>query len=641
MQSSLKASAKKQQTPKLLEGRKYFQVVADLPTPVIIWDKFNSIEHVNKATIELVQRFHSVYPAKSGTGIGDRCPWLEQDLEDFIAQGGKEYIVCKVLGTEEDSVHLEVKFMRLTDFHGTYCGNAAIIKDISDLARREVEQALRESEERYRRLVELSPDAIAVHCQGKFVYVNPSMLKLLGAEREEQLLGHPVIETMHPDYRSMVKERMRQAQDGAVGQMIEERVIRLDGTVVDVEVMATPTKYRGEPAVQVTGHEITERKKYEEEHIKNSKLESLGIMAGGIAHDFNNILTIILGNISLARASVERANKIHTRLEEVEKAAFEAISLTQQLLTFAKGGKPVKNTISIGRLISESTTFALRGSNVRSEYEGAEDLWPVEVDEAQIKQVINNLLINAQQAMPNGGTISVKAENIKATNSRKISATPPKGEYVKISIADCGIGISAETLPKIFDPYFTTKENGNGLGLATVYSIIKKHNGYITVKSIVGEGTTFFIYLARSQEKLLHKKHKLKPMLKGKGRVLVVDDEAKIRNLVCEMLEHMGYDYESVPDGLAALELYKQRKDSAQGFDIVIMDLTIPGGMGGKEAIREFIKLDPSVKGIVSSGYSDAPVMADYRRFGFRGCVSKPYRIEELGSVLQQVLQEK
>jgi two-component system, cell cycle sensor histidine kinase and response regulator CckA len=636
-----RANTQKQQFPKLLEGNKYIQIITDLPTPVIIWDKFNTIEQVNNATIELVQNFHSIYPAKFGTVIGDGCPWLEQDLEDFISQGDQEYIICKVLGTEADSVQLEVRFMRLTDFHGTYCGNAAIIKDISDLARKEVEQKLRESEERYRRLVELSPDPIAVHCQGKFVYVNPSMLKLLGAEREEQLLGHPVIETMHPDYRSLVQERMKLAQNGEVGQMLEEKIIRLDGTVVDVEAMATPTMYMGEAAVQVTGHDITERKKFEEEHIKSTKLESLGILAGGIAHDFNNILTIILGNISLARASVEPANKIHSRLEEVEKAAFEAISLTQQLLTFAKGGKPVKNTISIGNLISESTTFALRGSNVRSEYEGAEDLWPVEVDEAQIKQVINNLLINAQQAMPNGGTISVKSENVKATDSREMPSTPPKGEYVKISIADCGIGIPAETLPKIFDPYFTTKENGNGLGLATVYSIIKKHNGYITVKSTIGEGTTFFIYLARSQEKLLHKKHKLKPMLKGKGRVLVVDDEEKIRNLVCEMLEHLGYDHESAPDGLAALELYKQRKDSALGFDIVIMDLTIPGGMGGKEAICEFIQLDPTVRAIVSSGYSDAPVMADYRRFGFSGCVSKPYRIEELGRALQQVFYEK
>ncbi len=628
------------QDNRLPESKKYYQIFVNVPAPVIIWDKHNKIEQVNRAATELGQRLHAIYPTRFGNSNRENYPWLKSELQNFIAQGVQENTIYQSLLEGEEPLHLEVKFIRLTDYQGLYCGNAALIKQICDISRKDIEQALLESEERYRSLVELSPDPIGVHCQGKWMYVNPAMIELLGAEHAEQLVGQPVINILHPDYWQVVQERIRQSQKGHVGPMLEEKIITLDGRIVDVEVLSVPFKYQGIPAVRVVGHDITERRKFEAEYLKSTKLESLGILAGGIAHDFNNILTIILGNISLARACVQSGDEIYSRLEQVETAVFEAISLTQQLLTFAKGGQPVKKPISIRQLILDTTAFALSGSKVRCQYNIAKDLWPVEVDEGQIKQVINNLVINALQAMPEGGTVWIEAENIRILRSINRLPVVQKGEYVRITVRDQGVGIPRNVLPKIFDPYFTTKKDGNGLGLATAYSIIRKHNGHLTVESREGKGTNFYIYLTRSLEQVTCDQRESEPLLKGKGRILIVDDEEKIRELVGEMLEFLGYEYEAVADGQAGVDLYRQRLELHQGFDAVIMDLTIPGGMGGKEAIQEFRQVDPGVRGIVSSGYSDDPVMADYRQFGFRGRVGKPYRIEELSRILSEVLED-
>ncbi|MDD4152400.1 MAG: ATP-binding protein [bacterium] len=374
----------------------------------------------------------------------------------------------------------------------------------------------------------------------------------------------------------------------------------------------------------------------EDELIKARKLESLGILAGGIAHDFNNILMAVLGNISLTRREVTADTGLYAKLFEAEKAVIRAKELTQQLLTFAKGGTPIKSMASIKELITDSADFALRGSNVSCNYDVAEDLWPIEADEGQISQVISNLVINADQAMPEGGVIRITATNISIDPSR-IDGVVVEGKYIKISISDSGVGMPREHLQRIFDPYFTTRKSGSGLGLAIVYSIVKKHGGLITVESEHGKGTAFHIYLPASQKEIKTVDKPAKIMALDTGKVLVMDDEEAVRSVVGRILEHLGWEVECAEEGSQAIEAYKAALNSGYPFDVVIMDLTIPGGMGGKDAAEQLRALDAKAKVIVSSGYSNDPVLAEYRQYGFSGVINKPYRIEEMIDILYRV----
>jgi len=382
--------------------------------------------------------------------------------------------------------------------------------------------------------------------------------------------------------------------------------------------------------------QITETRKMEEELFRTRQLESLGILAGGIAHDFNNLLTAIMGNTSLAKMLVNPKDKINKRLEDIEKASIRARDLTQQLLTFSKGGAPIKKVSSIADVITESGRFALRGSKSRCELSLREELWPVEVDEGQISQVINNLVINADQAMPEGGLIDIRAENMQLQAGEVI--TLPMGKYVRISVTDSGTGIASEHLGKIFTPYFTTKHKGSGLGLATSYSIIKKHNGQLTVESEIGRGTTFRIYLPASEKEISEREEMLRSTLTGKGKVLVMDDEEFIRDTAGEMLTTLGYSVYYAEDGTEAIDKYIIAKDSGHPYVVVIMDLTIPGGMGGVEAVQKLLEFDPDTKALVSSGYANVPIMSDFRTFGFSGMIAKPYSIEELSKAVQNVM---
>jgi two-component system cell cycle sensor histidine kinase/response regulator CckA len=402
-----------------------------------------------------------------------------------------------------------------------------------------------------------------------------------------------------------------------------------------VEINAVVLNWKGRPATLNFLSDITKRKRMEEDISKIQKLESIGILAGGIAHDFNNILTAILGNVSLAKIYDLQSN-VQERLTEAEKACMQAKELTQQLLTFSRGGAPVKKVTSIAHLLSDSAIFASSGSNARCECSIPDDLWAAEVDEGQISQVVNNLVINAEQAMPGGGVIKVSAENIFLSES----VLPLEdGNYVKISVEDQGVGIPEQHLQRIFDPYFTTKQKGSGLGLATSYSIIRNHDGHIVVESILGVGTTFHIYLpASSEEAVTREKMEEEIPVMGKGNILVMDDEEFIRELVGDMLVNIGYEATTVSDGAEAVELYKEAKESGRPFDAVIMDLTVPGGMGGREALRRIMEIDPEIKAIVSSGYSNDPIMADFGKYGFSGVIAKPYKTGELSEVLYKVM---
>lgn len=418
-----------------------------------------------------------------------------------------------------------------------------------------------------------------------------------------------------------------------------ENSILIDRNGKDCVINGTATPIVNDSS-QIVGiafcfQDATEKYK-KEEIVKMQKFESLGILAGGIAHDFNNILTAILGNVSLAKIDSDPKD-ILERLSDTEKALNRAKYLTQQLLNFSRDGLPIKETTSVADLIKDSAKFMLSGSNVRCEFDIPDDLWMIEADENQINQVITNIVINAVQAMPKGGTINISAKNVSLKNGEVPLLS--QGNYIKISIQDHGIGISKENLQKIFDPYFTTKRDGTGLGLTVSFYIVRNHNGHILVDSELGVGTTFHIYLPASPEKKIDKKRESDNIIyNGKGKVLVLDDDNTIRELISTMLGSLGYDVTTVADGTEVIKQYKEALDSNSPYDVVIMDLTVPGGIGAKETIDILKELDPKVKAIVSSGYSNDHIVSEYEKYGFKGAITKPYGIKELCSVINNTI---
>ena len=495
----------------------------------------------------------------------------------------------------------------------------------------------------YRALLDASPDPIVVYdIEGYPLYLNPAFTRIFGWTFDE-IKGRK-IDFVPAESWPETQEMIDLVLEGVNFSNRETRRFTKDGRIIDVSISGAIFFDDEKRAAGSVVHlrDITERKIMEEELLKVRKLESVGLLAGGIAHDFNNIMATILMNAQLARKTLGAGDATQRYLRGIQEATERATALTQQLLTFSKGGAPVLRTASIGDLIKNSVSFILRGSNVRSEFSLPDDLWPVEVDEGQMNQVIQNLVLNADQAMPDGGLIRISAENVSVTEAaanRNLSLNP--GRHVRISIRDTGTGIPEGHLPRIFDPYFTTKQKGSGLGLSITFSIIAKHRGYITVESAVGEGTAFHFYLPSAAEPPADTREGLpgKVFLSGRGRILLMDDEQTIRTLARELLEGMGYEVEIASDGAQALDLYENSMAREGPFDLVIMDLTVPGGMGGKETIRRLRQIDPSIKAIVSSGYANDPIMADFKAYGFSGVVAKPYGAEQLTDEVRRVLE--
>ncbi|MBI5756262.1 MAG: response regulator [Nitrospirae bacterium] len=500
-------------------------------------------------------------------------------------------------------------------------------------------QELEASEINFRTLAENANDGIViVNNEGRHAYANKRTTEITGYSVNE-LLNTGIKDLAHPDVFPTIMEIFKKRLAGIPqpGQY-ETVIIRKDGKSIPIEITSSKTLWHGRPAAIVILRDISIRKKMEDEFLKVSKLESISTLAGGIAHDFNNLLTGILGNVSLIKAYVSPEERTYNTLTNIEKASLKAKDLTQQLLTFAKGGTPVKNTVSIAGLIMDSANFVLSGSSIRCDFSIAEDLCLVDIDEGQINQVIHNLVLNAEQARPKDGIIRISAENVSVKDEDNL---PVKvGKYVRLTINDSGIGIPGENLDRIFDPYFTTKNKGSGLGLATVYSIISNHDGYIMAESEVGTGTTFSIYLpiSRKQVKVFPVKDVGEKPIPGKGRILVMDDEEIIRDVAGSMLSSLGYKVDFAKDGAEAIRLYKKAKEEGLPFDAVIMDITIPGGMGGRKAIDKLREIDPAAKAIVSSGYSDDAIMSDFRKYGFSAVIAKPYRLFDLSKVVYQVI---
>ncbi|MFZ3102485.1 MAG: PAS domain S-box protein [Desulfitobacteriaceae bacterium] len=510
--------------------------------------------------------------------------------------------------------------------------------------RKETEANLFKSEKRLRTILEAAPIGIVqVNLEWEIIESNPAFRQMVGYS-EEELVGKKVDEIIKslPEDLVLNKQLFNELINGQRDQFqLEKRYYNKEGKMFWGNLISSLARENeNEFSFCITMIEnITERKTIQEELLKFAKLESIGVLAGGIAHDFNNLLTVILGNISLIKMNLSNQDKNSNRLLEAEKASLQAKDLTQQLLTFAKGGKPLIKKVSIKELIKDSIQFVSRGSSVKFQITIANDLRMARIDEGQINQVLNNIFINALQSMPKGGSINLKAENIYLNKEMGIPLT--SGNYIRISIQDQGCGILKADLPKVFDPYFTTKDKGSGLGLATSYSIIKNHKGHIKVKSEVGVGSIFEIYLPASSKDSAVVQQVSEVPTTVHARILFMDDEAAIREVVGNMLHEIGCEVEFAKDGEEAIQCYCETKKSGQTFDLVILDLTIPGGLGGKETLKQLLQNDPQVKAIISSGYSKDTVIANYKKYGFVGFITKPFKSTELSSIILKVLNKQ
>jgi PAS domain S-box-containing protein len=560
-------------------------------------------------------------------------------------RSGKELVSSQVTKVADDGTKNTyiVTARPFCDAEGELTGIIENFQDISKL--KEYEKALfAEKEQLAVTLNSIGDGVISTTTDGTIVMLNKIAQSLTGW-RQENAAGKLLEEVFH-----IVDENNQANKIDLVKEVIKtKQVIELsgsyilkgkDGTEYLIEDSAAPifNRFSEVMGVVIVFRDVTNEKRIEEELQNARKIESIGVLAGGIAHDFNNILTAIIGNISLAKMHTDPESKVQTRLTEVEKACLRATALTQQLITFSKGGVPIKRTVSIKQLLEDSASFALRGSNVKCDLAIQDDLLPCDIDGRQISQVVKDMIINADQAMPEGGTITITAEN--STVDEDDNLPLKDGEYVKIVIQDKGIGIAPENINKIFDPFFSTKEKGSGLGLASSYSIIKKHGGYIGVASKDGAGTTFTVYLPAAKVISRTEEKKVGPEtpLSGEGKILIMDDEEPVRGAAKAMLAYLGYETEVAVDGKEAIEMFKDALESGSPYAAVILDLTIPGGMGGKETVKHLKEMYPDVKAIVSSGYSNDPVMADYKKYGFDGIIIKPYRISDLADVLQKTI---
>jgi len=509
-------------------------------------------------------------------------------------------------------------------------------------------EALRESEERYRCYINVANDGIAVaHNNGKLSFVNSRLAEMVGYTTDE-IKGKDFSKFIPKDILPQIEDIYKKHIAGeGLPSVYESKILHKDGRSIDVEYNISQVRIGDDQSTLNIIRDISDRKKMQAEVLKAKKLASLGTLAGGIAHDFNNLLSVIVGNIDLAKEKIKHDLGIFKNLKEVEKACLRASDLAARLITFSKGGKPIKKVASIGELVKNAVSASLNGSGINCKFSIADDLFPVEIDALQIKQVIRNIVLNATEAMNGKGTIKVSCEN--AAVGEKDRLPPKAGKYVLLSIKDQGSGIAPKNLAKIFDPYFSTKdmgaEKGQGLGLATCHSIIKKHDGFITAESELGVGTTLIIYVPASEKEIeelepIQKIVSEKPMI-GIGRILAMDDEKMIRDLIEQMLSQFSYDVALAQDGTEAVELYRSAMESGKPFDAVILDLTVKGGMGGKYAAQKLLEINPHVKAIVSSAYFNDPVMADFKKYGFAAALPKPYMKNDLSDTLSKVLMGK
>lgn len=637
-------------------NRRLNDIVDFLPDPTFVVDKDRRVIAWNRAMEamtgvkkeEIIGQGDYAYsvpfygkPVPTLIDLVDRSdPEVEERYDTFVRFGhtcyGASYCPYVYGGK---GAYLWAKASPLLDGEGRMVGAIESVRDVTDNIFLEKAWAA-EKEQLAATLRSIGDGVITTDSQGRVILINRAAEEMLGVAQEEAK-GKALTEVFkvracdNPEFKEVLEKVLTADKVVELPDMIlngEE-----EGEKRIVSVSGSPIK---DPDGQPTGcviafRDVTERKRREEEIIRKAKLESLGVLAGGIAHDFNNLLTVIMGNLSVLKA-LNPSSEYESICEGAEKACSRAKALANRLLTFARGGWPVKKVQNLGDFLEDAVQFATSGSEVRCETIIPRKLWAVEIDGDQIAQVIQNLIINAIQAMPNGGTVRLKAENVWL--DKKNGVPLPPGPYVKVTVQDQGTGIPKEHLARVFDPYFTTKETGSGLGLTSAYSIIKAHGGYLGVESELGTGSNFYFYLPARPDAEVEREERKKVALSGKGRILVMDDEEGVRQVVAQMLEAIGYEAVTARDGKEAVELYERALREGKRFRAVLIDLTVPGGMGGRETMARLLKIDPQVKGIISSGYSNDPIMAKHREYGFSGVISKPYGIKELSRVLNEVL---
>lgn len=570
--------------------------------------------HLDERSKEM---FHSFWESYSSGGV-------VLDMDELCWKMNGDSILCT-----------EIIASLLEDADESFECLQLILRDISN--KKIIEKALRESEELFRNLAEQSPLMIAMVVDSRLVYVNKMFEKIIGYDRTS-LNNSPqnYYDLFSPDCRDEIRQLHEKIIRGETVKETECVIQSKDGRHLDVIFSPGLIRYQGKLVLLDTLIDITERKVLEEKTRKSQKLESLSVLAGGIAHDFNNILTVIMGNITLCRINPHYPDLVMKNLSAAEEAVFRARELTRQFLAFSKNTEPQKKIMPLDGIIRDSVMFSSSGSGVRVDLSISDDLWPAEVDDGQIGQVLNNIIINSIQAMPQGGRLTVRASNKIVSEGALLPLT--EGNYVKITIKDTGLGIPPENLSKIFDPYFSSKEMDSGLGLAIAYSIVAKHGGYIDVQSVLEEGSVFSVYLPALPDEQSVRMEVTQTPRAGKARILLMDDDDGIIAVVSQFLSYLGYEYETARDGDEAIERYSRAQKENNPFHAVILDLTVSGGLGGKETVLALKEIDSSVHAILATGYLDDPVVLNYHDHGFVDLIKKPFRIEELSRVLHRVV---
>ncbi len=641
-------TARRHSEKKISEREAMLQQILDTSSVAIfLVDRSGRITHANRRMAEM---FH--------------CPMAELIGSEYVThvhpserEIGRQKMLA-LLASEIHSVDLERRYWRndgsefwghlsgrrFHDESGHERGLVGVISDITE--RKRAEAKLISSEKKFSAIFSLIPDPTMITdmTTGTIIDLNETAAQWCGRPREA-LIGMTTADVqfwVDPSDRTRMLSEMQSMHE--VNDM-ELRIRKHTGEIRDVLFSSRIFGMDGEEYLLCRAHDITglkraeaEKRELERQLVQARRLEGLGVLAGGIAHDFNNLLQGVFGYISLARMSIDRKEKAIEMLAQAEQALHHSVGLSNQLLTFSKGGKPVRKELALGPVIRQNVQFALSGSRNDYDLQVAADLRTVSADEGQIGQVIQNLIINADQAMPTGGTILITAGNVSAPGEHLPGVLAP-GDYVVLTVRDGGVGMPPEYLEKIFDPYFTTKEKGSGLGLAISYSIVGNHGGTIDVRSEIGKGSAFSVYLpAHGESPPAAAVTGQKAGDRRSGHILLMDDEDVVRNVAGEMMAALGYTVDCAVDGAEAVGLYRKAMEAGRPYDIVILDLTVRGGMGGAEAMQRLLEIDPRVRAVVSSGYADDSILADYRAHGFCATLGKPYMIDTLSSMLERLL---
>ncbi|WP_456385252.1 hybrid sensor histidine kinase/response regulator [Desulfolithobacter sp.] len=636
----------------LLENEEKYREIFNAPgDAIIIYDhRTGRILEVNQAMLDMYGYSRAEIKSLKATDISQgEPPWDKSTAKKWVARTLKhgpqnfEWLSRRKNG-EFFWSDISLKLAR----YGGQAHMIAVIRDIDQ--RKQAELALaREKEQLLVTLRSIGEGVITVDCQERVILQNIASEELTGWSMEKAQ-GQKLEKIFH-----LQDEKSGAPRPNPVTEVLQTgRTIKLDRSTVLVardgtrRLISTSCAPIQEKSGDITGavmvfRDVTKQLKMEQDLLNARKLESVGVLAGGIAHDFNNFLGAILGNISLVLQGLDqdmKQDQIRTRLENAQKATVRARGLTRQLLVFSQGGAPVKEVSSVEGLIIESADFVLHGSKTDCVFHLDPDLWPVNIDRDQFSQVIQNLVLNARQAMTSEGTITISAGNVPDGEELNVPGHG-SGPWIRIQVTDTGQGIDPENINRIFDPYFTTRCHGTGLGLAVVHSIIQRHGGHISVSSEMDKGTTFTILLPARPEAVPVEETAPLRASTGSGTVLVMDDEEMILDICKLMLNRLGYTAILTRDGLDAVKLYRNALESGRKIDAVIMDLTIPGGMGGREAAEKILALDPDARLIVASGYSHDAVMSRHREHGFRAALCKPFDLDELGLAVQAALEKE